>query len=313
MSLIELEIDLCYNKAILEEGVKMKYLIIPKNLKCLEEYQKNGAEGFILGILNYSINYEEITLEELKKISTKYPIWVAMNKSIRNEELKDVERILEELSTLSIEGVLFYDLSILSIVQRKKLNIQLVWHQTHMVTNCKTCEYYWSQGVKYGFISNEITLEEILEIKRNTKMKLMVQVVGYPIMSHSRRRLIDNYFKDIDKKSEKEVYQLTEKNSDTLLIRENQAGTTILFGKPMNGTRALYDLLENEVDYTILDMHFLEDSTGIEVLKLYQEIKDTYKKDSTSEREEKINCSYQLLGDFTNFFYRKTIYKVKRG
>ena len=304
---------MCYNKATLKEGVKVKYLVISQNLKDIETYQKNGAEGFIFGILNYSVNYEEITLEEVKKVVKKYPIWVAMNKNIRNEELEEVESILEELSKLPIEGILFYDLSILNIIQRKALNIPLVWHQTHMVTNCKTCDYYLNQGVEYGFVSNEITLEEILEIKRNTKMKLLVQIVGYPIMSHSRRRLIENYFKDIDKKPENRVYQLTEKNSDSLLIREKKEGTSILFGKPINGTRALYDLLENEVDYIVLDMSFLENSVQIEVLKLYQEIKATYKSDSTLEKEKKINRSNELLGDFTNFFYKKTIYKVKKG
>ena len=60
-------------------------------------------------------------------------------------------------------------------------------------------------------------------------------------------------------------------------------------------------------------MTFLNDSKGLELLKLYQEIRNTFSKDTPLEREKKINQSISLIGDFTNFFYKKTIYKVKRG
>lgn len=291
----------------------MKYLVIPKANIDLKIYQKAGADAFIFGLQNYSVNYPEIPLEKIVELSKKYSIFVSLNKNIRNEELKDLENILETLSNTSICGILFYDLSILSIVQRKKLHLPLVWHQTHMVTNYQTCNYYFDQGVEYGITSNEITLEEILEMKKNTKMKLIPQILGYPIMSHSRRKLVENYFKDIEEKPEKEIYRLTEKTEESFLIRESHAGTSILFGKPINGTKVLYELLDNDFEYAILDMTFLEDFTGLEMLELYQEIRNTFSKDTPIEREKKIRKSISLIGDFTNFFYKKTIYKVKKG
>lgn len=291
----------------------MKYLVIPKANIDLKIYQKAGADAFIFGLQNYSVNYPEISLEKIVELSKKYSIFVSLNKNIRNEELKDLENILETLSNTSICGILFYDLSILSIVQRKKLHLPLVWHQTHMVTNYQTCNYYFDQGVEYGITSNEITLEEILEMKKNTKMKLIPQILGYPIMSHSRRKLVENYFKDIEEKPEKEIYRLTEKTEESFLIRESHAGTSILFGKPINGTKVLYELLDHGFEYAILDMTFLEDSTGLEMLELYQEIRNTFSKDTPVERAKKINQSISIIGDFTNFFYKKTIYKVKKG
>lgn len=291
----------------------MKYLVIPKENINLKTYQKAGADAFIFGLQNYSVNYPEISLEKIVKLSKEYSIFVSLNKNIRNEELKDLENILESLSNTSICGILFYDLSILSIVQRKKLHLPLVWHQTHMVTNYQTCNYYFDQGVEYGITSNEITLEEILEMKKNTRMRLIPQIFGYPIMSHSRRKLVENYFKDIEEKPEKEVYTLTERTEESFLIRESHAGTSILFGKPMNGTKALYELLDNDFEFAILDMTFLEDSISLEMLELYQEIRNTFSKDTPIEREEKIRKSISLIGNFTNFFYKKTIYKVKKG
>lgn len=291
----------------------MKYLVIPKEKIDLKAYQKAGADAFIFGLQNYSVNYPEISLEKIIELSKTYSIFVSLNKNIRNEELEDLENILESLSNTSICGILFYDLSILSITQRKKLHLPLVWHQTHMVTNYQTCNYYSNQGVEYGITSNEITLEEILEMKKNTKMKLIPQILGYPIMSHSRRKLVENYFKDIEEKPEKNVYTLTEKSEESFLIRESHAGTSILFGKPMNGTKVLYELLDNGFEFAILDMTFLTDSMGLEMLELYQEIRNTFSKDTSLEREKKIDRSISLIGNFTNFFYKETIYKVKKG
>lgn len=291
----------------------MKYLVIPKENIDLKTYQEVGADAFIFGLQNYSVNYPEISLEKIVELSKTYSIFVSLNKNIRNEELKDLESILESLSNTSICGILFYDLSIISITQRKKLHLPLVWHQTHMVTNYQTCNYYFDQGVEYGITSNEITLEEILEMKENTKMKLVPQILGYPIMSHSRRKLVENYFKDIEKEPEKNVYTLKEKSEESFLIRESHAGTSILFGKPMNGTKVLYELLDKDFEFAILDMTLLDDSTSLEMLELYQEIRNTFSKDTSLEREKKINRSISLIGDFTNFFYKKTIYKVKRG
>ena len=291
----------------------MKYLIVPKEGIDLEIYQENGADAFIFGLENYSVNYPEISLEKVIELSKKYSIFVSLNKNIQNEELSALEETLENLSNTSICGILFYDLSILSIAQRRNLNLPLVWHQTHMVTNYQTCNYYFNQGVEYGITANEITLEEILEIKKHTKMRVIPQILGYPIMSHSRRKLIENYFKDIEEPSKKEIYTLTEKSDDTFLIHESHTGTSILFGKPMNGTKVLYKLLEEDFEFVILNMIFLDDSIGLKILNLYQEIRNTYLKDTPLEKEKKISHSISLIGDFTNFFYKKTIYKVKKG
>jgi len=263
----------------------MKYLVIPRENTQLDEYQKRGADAFIFGIEKYSVNYPEVSLESLRQLSKNYSIWVALNKNIRNEELKDLETLLNQLSSFEIKGILFYDLAILHMVQRKKLKIPLVWHQTHMVTNYQTCNYYFNQGVSYGIVSNEITLEEILEIKKNTKMEMMVQVFGYPVVS--------------------------EKQKESFFIKETHAGTTILFGKIINGANVLFDLLENDFSYAILDMRDLKEEVGIQILELYTKIRESFSIFSQEKKKQIIDQTIELVGDYTNFFYKKTIYKVK--
>lgn len=290
----------------------MKFIVIPKKDDNLEFYHSKGIDAFLFGLKDFSVNYPEISFEEIKELSKKYSLFLAVNKNIRNEELDALDALLDSLSKLPLEGILFYDLAILELVKQKKYKLPLVWNQTHMVTNYPTCNYYYEQGVSYGYLSNEITLDEMIEIKKNTKMKLFVQLFGYPVVSHSRRSLVTNYFKDIQKNPEKETYQLKDKTEDGFLIHESKAGTTILFGKVINGTKALYSLLESKMDYGVIDRNGIDSKIGNQVIDTFLEIRKNGKNHTEQERKVLIDKITQLVGDYTGFFYQKTIYKVKK-
>jgi len=290
----------------------MKYVVIPNKIEKIDFYREKDIDTFIVGLENYSINYPNTSMDKIKELSSKYKLFVAVNKNIFNNEIKDLKDKLIELSKLPILGVLFYDIGVLNIVLENKIDVNLVWHQTHMVTNYNTCNYYNSKGVKGAFLANEITLDEILEIKEKTKIELMVEVFGYPIMSHSRRCLLSNYFKSIDKEKEERVYNLTDRENNYLL-KETKDGASILFGKLINGTKPLFDLIDNNIDYLVLDMQEVESEIEIKVLDKYNYILNNFKEISENEKGEIISSMNELIGDSTNFFYKKTIYKVKKG
>lgn len=289
----------------------MKYVVVPNTIEDIEIYSKNNIDTFIVGLENYCINYPSVSLDVIKELSNKYNIFVAINKNIFNSELEDILLKLKELSKLNILGILYYDLGILNLVIDNKINLDLVWHQTHMVTNYNTCNYYNSKGVSYAYVANEITLDEILEIKEKTNMKLLVEVFGYPIVSHSRRCLLSNYLKTIGKDKEDRTYTLSEKDS-LLRIRETKDGASILNGKLTNGTKPLFDLI-NKIDYLVLDMQEVDKELSLKVIDKYNYILNNIDSINEIEKEEIINDMNNLIGDNTNFFYKKTIYVVKRG
>lgn len=290
----------------------MKYVVIPNDINEIEYYNKKGIDTFIVGLEDYCINYPSFSLDEIKDLSSKYRLFIAVNKNIFNSECSDIKEKLLELSKLPILGVLFYDLGILNIVKENNIEIDLVWHQTHMVTNYNTCNFYYDKGVNYGFLANEITLDEILEIKKKTKMKLMVECFGYPIMSHSRRSLLTNYFKSINKEKENRVYNLTDREN-SYLLKETKDGASILFGNLINGTKPLFDLIENDINYVVLDMQEVSLEIGEKVVDKYLYILNSFSNITEDEKNEIISNMNELIGESTNFFYKKTIYKVKKG
>ena len=187
-------------------------LLVSVNKKELADYLKY-TNSFLIGLKNYAINYYEATLSDIKEILNNYPeieLFVSLNKNIFNEDLKDLKEKLQELATLKIAGILFYDLSILSLVKKLNLNIPLVVHQTHMITNYNICNYYFERGVKYAYLSAEITKSEMSLISKKSNILLMATFVGHLIISHSKRKLVSNYFVYIKKEKSKDLNTIEE-------------------------------------------------------------------------------------------------------
>ena len=283
-------------------------LLVSVNKKELADYLKY-TNSFLIGLKNYAINYYEATLSDIKEMLNNYPgieLFVSLNKNIFNEDLKDLKEKLQELATLKIAGILFYDLSILSFVKKLNLNIPLVIHQTHMVTNYNICNYYFERGVKYAYLSAEITESEMALISKKSNILLMATFVGHLIISHSKRKLVSNYFEYIKKEKSKDLNTIEEKNSkQKYYIKETNLGTDILTKDILNGTRA-FCLLKEKIEYAILDNNLIDDTIFLQVLKLYN--KYLNQKIEESLFLEKVQ---ELIDSYEGFFFQKTIYKVK--
>lgn len=284
----------------------MKLVVIPKNTSIIADYIDRGCGGIIVGLKDLSTNYDvALTTEEIKKLKKQYPnieIFVSINKNIFNDELDELEHSLKELDSIGINGVLFYDLSVLYLRNKNKLKLDLVWNQTHMVTNYNTCNYYHDLGVNYAYLATEITLEEINEIKSKTAMKLFAFAYGYPIMAHTRRTLLTNYFLNRNKKYSNQVCHIYD-NNNHFSIKEDQTGTTFLNDEIVNGTCLITD---SNVDYIVLSDDLISDEISLELASLVVSLMNT-------KNERLIGKIEDLIGDNTNFFFKKTIFMVKKN
>lgn len=284
-----------------------KLLLVPKTINSNVE----KFDGLVIGLKDYSVSYDFcLDVEQLKEYVNKNndkDIFVAINKNLTNSDLIVIENVLKELSVISIKGILFYDISILYLKQKLNIPIDLVWNQTHMVTNYNTCNYYYAEGCKYAYLSNEITLDEMLEISDKSKIKTLAMVFGHSTIAHSKRKLLSNYFEYINKNKEKNCYDITETiNNNKYIVEETDLGTTIFNEKLLNGIRPLFEL-NNKLDYAIIEE---DDNINFEELASY------FRKVVNNEIVDKemiIKSVNELYPNTTEgFFYKKTIYKVKK-
>lgn len=282
----------------------MKLLVEPMN----KENLKFNCDGLILAIKDYAVESNTyFTLEEIKNISDSFSgeIFVKLNKNLMNDDIPFVKDILVQLDKMNITGVFFYDLAVLELKRELNLNIDLVWNQTHMVNNYKTCNYYYSKGVKYALLGKEITLDEILEIIDLSDITSMVEVVSKPSVAFSKRKLVSNYYKDMGIDGSKEIIVNEKVSNLNFDIKEDSNGTVFFLDLITNGTSIIRDLYDNGCSYIIMREYGIDNFREL--------VNDTmeYIKDSCSDLSYVLK--YKKLGNSTNFFFKKTIYRVKKN
>ena len=266
------------------------------------------VDGIILPLEGFSVESKcFFTLEEIKSISSnvKCEVFVKVNKNFMNEDIEGLKRVLLELDKCNISGIFFYDLAVLELKNELSLRVPLVWNQTHMVNNYKTCDYYYSKGVKYALLGKEITLEEIVEITTLSKISTMVEVVSKPSVAFSKRLLVTNYFKDLGKEGDSSL-TIHERGTDQdYELFENNDGTSFFLDIITNGTGVISDLYKACVPYIIMREY------GIDCFK--ELLVDTMEYIKGKCVDKSYIDKYKKLGNSTNFFFRKTIYKVKKN
>ena len=264
------------------------------------EYLDKGLDGIILPLENFSVDYFKYysisDIRECRK-STDKLLYVVINKMIFNNELDNLLSVLKELESIKIDSVFFYDLAVLNLVKENKININLIYNGTHMVTNSDTINLYYDLGVKGAYLSNEITKDEVLNIRSNTKSDLFILLLGNPVVAMSRRNLLTSYF-DNKNKSKSEIITIKEpKSGQEFLVKEDSNGTTFFYNRRLNLSNVYKELDNSGINYGIIEQG---DYSSDE----YKELINAF----ASFDKQKID---ELAGHNRGFLYRETIYKVK--
>ena len=273
-----------------------------QNLSNIVEY----SDAILIGIDNLSVNVPDTySIHEVEEIIKKYnqiEVFVALNKNMHKCDLDNLKDALIKLDKMNIAGIFYYDIAVLEYRNTLNLKVPLVWSQEHLTTNYATMNYWYNENVNYTYVSSEITLDEIIENRKNTKMKLIVPIFGYLPMFVSIRHLVENYLEyfNLDKKSSK--YEL-EKDSELYPVSIISNATTIYSSHILNGLSELKVLEENNIEYVTLNSYNIDTSKFIDVLKIY--------KSRLYESEKEIDMVFDNLDK--GFLYKETVYRVKKN
>lgn len=277
----------------LEEGRrKMSKILLKINDVKELSYE---ADGYILGIDKYSFLFgKTFNIDEIKKIKDDLKgkeIFVSFNRVIFNSELEDYKKKLKKVDSLGIAGIIVGDIAALTY----DIKTNVILDQMHLNNSFYAINHYYNNGVSGSVLTNDITLSEINDIKKNTKSVLFKQVFGYPHLSTSKRRLISNYKEYFNINDTSSIYEISEKNSNNIYkIIEDNFGTHILGDKVLN--LLSFDI---DVDYKIVDGFMLGD------VKKVLEIFMNNKKDKNDWINDTYNANY-------GFINKETIYRVKK-
>ena len=221
---------------------------------------------------------------------------------MHSNDLKLLEETLIELSKLNIKGIFFYDIGVLNIVKRLNLNIPLVWAQEHMTTNYETINFWYNEKVEYTQISEEIKEEEIINIKHNTKSKLIVPILGYFPMFVSRRHLKQNYLKQFSLKDESKINYIEKEGKIYPIVDEKV--TTVYTSSYLNGIKEYLNFKKENIEYVLINGFLLKEEDRI--INMFK----TVTKENVEEYNKEISNILDNNID-TFFLHKDTIYKVK--
>lgn len=273
---------------------KNKVIIIPASQEQLLECSNHQVDGVLISISKLSVNGNfYLTISELIALLPQLKnleICISLNKIMHNNDIELLTPTLFQLEKLNISKIFFYDLSILNIVKKNKLNLNLVISQEHLNASTYSNLFFQKRQVKATHITNDITIDEILEIKQNTNLEIYYTVFGYLPIFYSRRYLIKNYFEHIQQDKTSNTYYLN-LNEDYYPIVEEEYGTTIYTNQPINLLSEVSRLLP--LDYLLLNAYSINEDQFWQITKKFQQnIPDS-------------------VNHYTGFANLKTIYKVK--
>ena len=94
---------------------------------------------------------------------------------------------------------------------------------------------------------------------------------------------------------------------DAYLLREDSTGTTFFYHRFLNGTEPLFALKDANFSYGLV----YEDGDE----PLMREVIETFQNviAGKEDKENAVSRMNSLIGSYTGFFYKKTIYKVKKN
>lgn len=265
-----------------------KIVVKPNKKEDIPLLLNQDIDGIIFPIKNLSVETSFfINIDEVINLKTSKEKIVLINKIMHNSDLEELSNVLTKIKISDISKIMFYDLSVYTLCQKLNINKELVIYQEHLNRSINSNNFYNKLGINYSYISSDITYEEIKEIKEKTNMKLFYLVYGRMPLFCSRRYLLSNYFKYINKKYHKGNYYI--QNKDTKLSISEEDNSTIIYSDIVNLVNKQDEL--DFIDYKVLDFNNID---SYNILTNFINNNSKYKED----------C-------FLGFYNTKTIFKVK--
>jgi len=257
-------------------------LVAPQNLAELNALAEAGADGFVVGSEQFmmcgrgSFDHVELVqaVERVHQLGKK--IYLAVDALLPNRLLAELEVYLTSIRDLPFDGIRYADLGAYMLIKDMLPQASLHFVDQMMLTNYETINYWLARGVSRVKMAPELTLDEVLTIKKEISGKAEVLIHGAVMMFTSRRKLVDNYL-TFQKRMGKGIQLSAGDNhlfdSERQLyypIVENEHGTHIFSGHDVCMIDELKDLLVAGIDVLYIEGFTYQTEQLVKVVQLYK-------------------------------------------
>lgn len=308
---------------------KPELLVTPQSIEHITALLQAGADAFVIGEQKFGLrlagDFTVAQVEEATKLihAAGKKVYVAVNALFHNDRLDALDEYLVQMQRIGVDALLFGDPAVIIAVRENNVTIPLHWNPETTATNFFQVNYWGERGSKRAVLARELSVDEVLEIKENTKHEIEVQVHGMTCMFQSKRSLLGNYFLYRDeameienRKENKNMFLHDKERKNKYPIYEDMNGTHIFSPNDMCIIEELNELFEAGIDSFKIDGILQTFDYTVTVTKLYRQAIDTYfdqgedaYDDIKSELFEQIEAIQPALRPLdTGFIYKETVY-----
>jgi len=303
-------------------------LVAPKDVAELELLTEAGATAFVVGDARFALvvrgSFQGKALEEAVKLAhtLEKKIYLLVDAIYPNHLLAELEIYLASVKHLPFDGIRVADLGAYMLIKQILPVMPIQFVDAMMLTNHYTVNYWASKGIARARLAHELTLDEVLEIKKAAIPEIEVLIQGAPLMFTSRRKLVDNYL-DFQHTLGKNVtiaedgnFLFDEERNLYYPITQNEHGTHIYGGNDVCMIDALAELLAAGIDVLYVESFTYQTEELVKVIQLYKMATslatvepEKYTKVGMALYAEVEKLQPKLRRTDRGFYYKPTIYK----
>lgn len=159
-----------------------------------------GGEGFSLraGAGNFTIEEMVEGIKFAHELNKK--VYLTLNIYAHNEDIEPLNEYINSIKDLGIDGYIVSDPGVIDILTTIIPDAEVHLSTQANMTNYQTAKFWYKMGVKRLVLARELTLDEIIQIRKNIPedMELEAFVHGAMCISYSGRCLLSNFMIERD-------------------------------------------------------------------------------------------------------------------
>ncbi len=238
-----------------------------------EENIKMNADIIIAGLEGFASSQRRtFSVDQLASLATSCAkagktLWVDATALVHEPMLATLESALRALEGVAFGRLLFADPAVYEKAP-KSLQDRLHFHAPILTCNAEDIDVWHRLGCVGATLSNELTLEEMTRISKETSCPLSLIGHGAVAMMHSRRRLVTAAFagsgRDFERPGDVRIREAV--RDEALPVVEDGHGTHIFRALPLASFHVL-ETLKDILDVFIVDARFMSPHEADEVLQ----------------------------------------------
>lgn len=282
---------------------KVELLAPAGNLEKLKTAIKFGADAVYMAGNSFGLrkNAKNFDKEELKKAvdyahNHNVRCHITMNIVPHDDDFEGIVDYIKYLEDIGVDALIISDPGIFNIAKENS-NIDLHISTQASITNSQTINFWYKLGAKRVILARELSLDEIIEIRKNVPKDLEIEcfIHGAMCISYSGRCLLSNYMAGRDSNRGdcahacrwKYSIQEEKRPGEYYPIAEDGEGTFIMNSKDLCLIDEIDKLIEAGIDSFKIEGRMKTVFYVATVIRSYRQAIDEYYKGNFNDQVAK--------------------------